>query len=275
MSWSLYLLVACCLALSGCATGTAGGTDSATTPIPARRVVPPPTHTRFDYQIGAPYPPPAGVRVITRDRSAAPVSGLYNVCYVNAYQAQPGSTDWWRGNHPNLLLRNGDGRIVRDSNWHEPLLDISTPDKRTELATTVNHWVDDCARTGFAAVELDNLDSWTRSDGLLTSGEALDFARSIIVHAHADGLAVGQKNAADITRPGRAAGFDFAVTEQCADYQECDAYTATYGSEVIVIEYSAKGLAKACAGWATTLSIVRRDPDVTAPGSPGYVDQTC
>ena len=44
---------------------------------------------------------------------------------------------------------------------------------------------------------------------------------------------------------------------------------------MIVIEYTAKGLAKACAGWGDQLSIVRRDVDVTPVGSPKYVRQTC
>ena len=51
--------------------------------------------------------------------------------------------------------------------------------------------------------------------------------------------------------------------------------TAAYGNEVIVIEYSTNGLATACAQWGNTLSVVRRDLDVTAPGSVGYVYQTC
>ncbi|HEY3608340.1 MAG TPA: endo alpha-1,4 polygalactosaminidase [Pseudonocardiaceae bacterium] len=300
------VLFACCLALAGCSAtavpepAVVGGTSTPSSPIttatpstspitttPATSPIttvpttspvavrPPPPHARFDYQIGQSYPPPAGVRVVTRDRAAAPVPGLYNVCYLNAYQTQTDETDWWLAHHPDLLLTGVDGHHVRDPNWDELLLDISTPGRRTALADIVNGWIDGCERSGFNAVEPDNLDSWTRSAGLLTAADALAFARLIITHAHADGLAIAQKNAADIADQGWQAGFDFAVAEQCADYDECRSYTAAYGDEVIVIEYGATGLAEACAGWGNTLSVVRRDLDVTAPGSAGYVYQTC
>jgi len=263
------VLLACCLVLAGCSVTALGA------PTGPAGVRPPPPHARFDYQIGQPYPPPAEVRVVTRDRSAAPVPALYNVCYVNAYQAQPDETDWWLRRHPDLVLTNRDGHDVRDPNWNELLLDTATPGKRAELAGIVDGWIDGCAHSGFNAVEPDNLDSWTRSAGLLTAADALAFATVIIAHAHADGLAVAQKNGADIAIQGRGAGFDFAVAEQCADYDECQSYTAAYGNEVIVIEYSADGLATACAGWGHTLSVVRRDVEVTAPGSSGYVYQAC
>ncbi|CAM5461625.1 hypothetical protein SVIOM342S_10608 [Streptomyces violaceorubidus] len=44
---------------------------------------------------------------------------------------------------------------------------------------------------------------------------------------------------------------------------------------MIVIEYTAKGLSKACAGFGDELSIVRRDLDVSPKGSSGYVRETC
>jgi len=270
-TWAVVLT---CLVLAGCSVTVAGERGIAGPPAVTQVRVPPP-HARFDYQIGQPYPPPAGVRVLTRDRSAAPVPGLYGICYVNAYQTQPDETDWWRRHHPDLLLTGTDGHALRDPQWNELLLDITTPGKRTEVAAIVGGWIDGCAHAGFDAVEPDNLDSWTRSAGRLTAADALAFATLVIRRAHADGLAVAQKNAADIAAGGRAAGFDFAVAEQCADYAECPSYTAAYGNEVIVIEYSADGLAAACAGWGDTLSVVRRDVAVTAPGSAGYVYQTC
>ena len=66
----------------------------------------PPANATFDYQIGAPYPPPRGVRVVSRDRSSAPAAGLYSICYVNAFQVQPEELGWWKGAHPDLLLRD-------------------------------------------------------------------------------------------------------------------------------------------------------------------------
>ncbi|WP_137022962.1 endo alpha-1,4 polygalactosaminidase, partial [Streptomyces albus] len=48
----------------------------------------PPAHADFDYQIGGAYTPPKGVKAVSRDHTAKPADGLYNICYVNAFQAQ-------------------------------------------------------------------------------------------------------------------------------------------------------------------------------------------
>ena len=120
----------------------------------------PPLHAGFDYQIGGAYPPAKDVRVVSRDRSARPAPGLYNICYVNAFQAQPDERDGWPAD---LLLRDRNGRVVVDRDWDEPLLDIGTPEKRERVAARVGPWIDGCADHGFDAVEPDNYDSYTRS----------------------------------------------------------------------------------------------------------------
>ncbi|MFF8511373.1 endo alpha-1,4 polygalactosaminidase [Streptomyces sp. NPDC015492] len=64
----------------------------------------------------------------------------------------------------------------------------------------------------------------------------------------------------------RTIGFDFAVAEECGQYEECEAYAAAYANRVYVIEYTGTGYGRACADWGGTLSIVQRDLDVSAPG---------
>ena len=249
---------------------------AATTGPGTRTWTPPPANGTFDYQIGGPYSPPAGVTVVSRDREAAPAAGLYNICYVNAFQAQPGAESWWRTNHPDLLLRDAKGAVVVDEDWDEMMLDFSTPAKRTALTAIVGAWIDGCAAKGFRAVEPDNLDSYTRSKGLLTQAQAIAYATSLATRAHAAGLAVGQKNTAELSSADvKRIGFDFAVTEECADWDECDAYTASYGNNVIVIEYSRGGFTKACRAYGSRLSIVLRDVDVTTAGSKSYVHEAC
>ncbi|GIE82566.1 hypothetical protein Aph02nite_85160 [Actinoplanes philippinensis] len=230
----------------------------------------------FDYQIGGVYTPPAGVTVVSRDSEAAPAAGLYNICYVNAFQAQPGAESWWTANHPELLLRDAAGKLVIDQDWDEVMLDFSTEAKRAALTGVVGGWMDRCATKGFQAVELDNLDSYTRSKGLLNQSQAIAYATSLATRAHARSLAVGQKNSAELSKANaRKIGFDFAVAEECADYDECDAYTASYGDNVIVIEYSRAGFTKACSAFGSRLSIVLRDVDVTTPGNRSYVHEAC
>ncbi|WP_235032381.1 endo alpha-1,4 polygalactosaminidase [Actinacidiphila yanglinensis] len=232
----------------------------------------PPAHAGFDYQIGGAYPPPAGVGVVSRDHTDAPAAGLYNICYVNAFQVQPGDEGDWDSD---LLLHDANGKVVYDEDWGEALLDTSTAAKRQRIADKVDGWIDECATKGFQAIEPDNYDSYSRSKKLLTSGEAESYISLLSAHAHADGLAIAQKNTSELAGDRASTGLDFAIAEECGTYNECGDYTAAFGDHVIVIEYTAKGLKKACSGWGDELSIVRRDLDVSPAGSPEYVRQTC
>lgn len=241
-------------------------------------VATPPVHGAFSYQIGGSFPPAPGVVIVDRDWHDAPAPGLYGICYVNAFQAQPEEVSWWKGRHPSLLLRR-DGRLVVDSAWGEPLLDTSTSAKRAALLAIVGSWIDRCARKGYRGVEPDNLDSWTRSHGSLTEADDLAFARLLISRAHHDGLAIAQKNAAEVARLGRTMGFDFAIAEECQPYEECASYLDAYGDHVIEIEYpddgGAPGFARACRLRGNRISIDYRDRDVTPAGKPGYLERRC
>lgn len=237
----------------------------------AAEVVAPPAHAGFDYQIGGGYPPPDGVTVVARDHDDTPAAGRYNVCYVNAFQAQPGAEGEWG----DLLLRDGAGDIVYDEEWGEALLDLRTPDKRQRIADKVNGWTDQCAVKGFQAVEPDNYDSYTRSQDLLTAAHAQTFIRLLAAHAHRVGLAIGQKNTVELAGDRVANGLDFAVAEECGEWAECGDYADAFGANVLVIEYTEEGMTAACADWGDELSIVLRDVDVSTPGSDGYVHQTC
>ncbi|MGY0021849.1 endo alpha-1,4 polygalactosaminidase [Streptomyces sp. YJ-C3] len=264
---ALCLVLAAAL-LSACSSAPAGEDRPP-------RVQRPTPGMDFDYQIGGAYRPPAGVRAVARDRGSAPARGLYNVCYVNAFQAQPEALRWWRDRHPDLLLRDGKGHLVIDEDWDEALLDLSTADKRARLAKIVGPWIDGCADDGYQAVEPDNLDSYNRSKGLLKPADAVAFAKLITDRAHAAGLAAGQKNTTELLPKRAAMGFDFAVAEECGRYDECADYASAYDDRVFVIEYRAADLARACRAEGTRLSIVLRDLDVLPAGSKGYVRKTC
>ena len=242
---------------------------------PAGSVTPPPLGVKWDYQIGGAYPPPAGVRIVSRDSSASPASGLYNICYLNAFQAQPDATDWWQSNHPDLLLKTSSGAPVIDQNWNEQLLDVSTDAKRTAIAQIVGGWMAGCAGKGYQGVEPDNLDSYSRSQGLLTADDDAALATQLARLAHAKGLAIAQKNTAEFLPRAHQIGFDFAVTEQCGKYGECGGYASTYADHVVDVEYDDAGFAKACQGYAGKIAIVLRDLDVSPAGSSSYVYKTC
>ncbi|MFD5942569.1 endo alpha-1,4 polygalactosaminidase [Streptomyces griseus] len=237
----------------------------------APEVAPPEADVAFDYQIGGAYTPPDGVGAVSRDRGDEPAEGLYNVCYVNAFQTQPDALDRWEKDDPDLLLRDGDGELVNDEAWGEALLDTSTADRRSRLADIVGGWIDGCAKAGFQAVEPDNLDSYERSKGLLTRAHNAAFAKLLADRAHAAGLAIGQKNTTDLLGQRDTIGFDFAVAEECGRYDECADYADAYGDRVFVVEYTDDDFAKACSSVGARVSVVRRDLDVRPAGRPGYV----
>lgn len=205
--------------------------------------------------------------MLARDRTEDPDPSTYSICYVNAFQAQPDSLDWWQAAHPGLLLRDAGGALVIDRDWGEALLDISTDTSRTELMTVLGPWVEGCATSGFRAVEPDNLDSWTRSGGLLTDEDALAMAALLIDRAHESGQAIAQKNAAELTSRARAAGFDFAVAEECQVHDECEVYSDAYGSALLEVEYTdqpGSAFEDACRTRGTS----RRCPCATATSHP-------
>ncbi|HEY5958134.1 MAG TPA: endo alpha-1,4 polygalactosaminidase [Polyangiaceae bacterium] len=251
----------------GGATGVAGAGANAA-------IVLPEANASFDYQIGGAYTPPTGVRVVSRDRNSAPAAGPYNICYVNGFQIQPDEESFWSSQHPSLILKDGSGNPVVDEDWGETLLDTSTAAKRTELATVIGGWITKCKADGFNAVEIDNLDSYSRSNGLLSVANNVAFMTLLSNAAHTSGLAIAQKNSSELLGSVATMKTDFAVVEECNRYSECDQYQAAYGNLVFIIEYRQQDFQKGCSAYPE-LSIVLRNLDVSAPGSSGYVYQGC
>ena len=225
-------------------------------------ITPLPVGTDVDYQLGGARAVPGHVGVVVRDRLETPAPGRYNVCYVNGFQTQPEEKAFWLA-HPRLLLHRA-GRPVVDEAWGEFLLDTRTSDRRARIAAIVGRWVDRCARDGFDAVEFDNLDSWSRSHGLITRNADRALAKLLVARAHRAGLAAGQKNWPEWN--GRRVGYDFAIAEECGRWHECGAYVSHYGDRVLVIEYRDVDFAAACRAWGGRLAVVRRDLALSPTG---------
>jgi hypothetical protein len=234
----------------------------------------PPGNAPFDYQIGGAYEPPDGVLVVSRDREAAIAPGLYNICYVNGFQTQPQDNDAWVEDYPELLVRDEQGNPILDEDWGEYLFDVSTATNRDALVELVTPWLAGCADAGFDAIEIDNLDSYTRSSGALSADDAVAYVAALSERAHELGLAIAQKNAAELLPRASEMGTDFAIAEECNRYEECADYEEVYGDLVFVIEYREEDFEAGCENHPG-LSIVLRDRNVTSPGSNGYVYEGC
>jgi len=226
--------------------------------------------TRVDYQLGGAYEPADDVTGVVRDRTDSPAPGLWSSCYVNAFQTQPGESAFAE----DVLLHDAAGDRVEDPDWPgEFLLDIGTPEQRQRVLDVVGPWFDGCAADGFDAVEPDNLDSWTRSEGLLDADDAAAMAQLLVDRAHDAGLTIAQKNTAELLDADL--GFDLAVTEQCQEFDECDAFTDVYGADVIEVEYTDDAFDAACAARGGEIAVQRRDLDVSTPDSPDHVSRFC
>jgi hypothetical protein len=269
------LAIAGVLGLAGCTWPPGDGDPTRTLPVAG---------SGFDYQLGGGYEPPADAEVIARDSTEAPAEGHYGICYVNGFQTQPGEGATWLDDHPHLVLRDAAGEPVVDPAWpDEYLLDTSTAEKRAGIQAELASIISTCRTRGYDAVEIDNLDSWSRSDGALTIEDNIAHARDLAEYTHALGLAIAQKNGAGYSQRLRdEVGFDFAVTEECMRYDECSDYIDAYDGLVFDIEYldseagnSAAAFAAACDDPGHPDSMILRDLALSAPGDPGYVRETC
>jgi hypothetical protein len=169
-----------------------------------------------------------------QDSSAADVAALKAagrrvICYVNA-----GAFENWRpdaGRYPKAVLgKELDG-------WPgERWLDIRRWDA---LQPILAARFDTCKSKGFDAVEPDNVDAHANESGFKLSGQdQLTFNRRVADLAHKRGLAVGLKNDVDQVQ-ALEPHFDFAVNEECAQYDECAelAVFVRAGKPVFHVEY--------------------------------------
>jgi hypothetical protein len=129
--------------------------------------------------------------------------------------------------------------------------------------------LDLCKAKGFDAVEPDNIEIHDNETGFpITYADQLAYARWLAEEAHARGLAIGLKNAADMVAEVLAC-FDFAITEDCFVQGWADRVLPfiTAGKAVFAAEYTDTGVdfPAACAwGRAHTISFIQKNRILTA-----------
>ncbi len=99
-----------------------------------------------------------------------------------------------------------------------------------------------CKNKGFDAIDPDNVNGYENDTGFpLTAQEQIQFNLFIAQTAHSLGLSVGLKNDIDQI-PELLPYFDWALNEQCFEYQECSTLLPFIqsGKAVFEIEYNLK-----------------------------------
>lgn len=164
-------------------------------------------------------------RTITKLRS----QGKKTICYIDV-----GSWENYRADKAefpkSVLGKKYDG--YPDERW----LDI----RRYRLfAKPIKARIRMCADKGFDGLEPDNINGFENRTGFpLKARHQLRFNRWIARQAHKAGLAVALKN--DGTQAKKLVrNFDFAVVEQCFQYNECGQYRpfVRRGKAVFSVEY--------------------------------------
>ncbi|CAN5498617.1 endo alpha-1,4 polygalactosaminidase [soil metagenome] len=156
--------------------------------------------------------------------------GIKAICYIDA-----GTWEDWRPDadqYPEEIIGN------LWAEWEgERYIDISRIDL---LAPILEARIDMCAEKGFDAIDPDNMDtSWADTGFPLTEHDQIAFNRWIAEAAHDRGLAVGQKNVAELT-DDLVEFFDFAVSEDCQTDGWCDQLNPYIAADkpVFAIEYT-------------------------------------
>lgn len=169
------------------------------------------------------------------DVPQATIDQLHNdgrivICYFSA-----GSWENWRDDasaFPEAVLGNAlDG--WPDEKW----LDIRQID---QIAPVMTARLDLAVTKQCDGVEPDNVDGYANDSGFPLSGaDQLAFNRWLAQQAHSRGLSIGLKNDLDQI-PDLVGDFDWALNEQCYEFDECDTLLpfVQAGKAVFGVEYS-------------------------------------
>jgi hypothetical protein len=100
--------------------------------------------------------------------------------------------------------------------------------------------MDLCKSKGFDAIEPDNVDGYANRSGFpLTETDQIAYNKWLATAAHSRGLSIGLKNDLDQVAD-LVSSFDWALNEQCFQYNECSALApfTQAGKAVFEVEYS-------------------------------------
>jgi hypothetical protein len=161
--------------------------------------------------------------------AALHAKGRKVICYIDA-----GAAERYRADFKELPVTVLGSTV---SGWpDERWLDVR---QIQALTPVMSRRMDMCRAKGFDAVDPDMLEAYAARSGFpITAQDQLNYNRWIAKLAHDRGLSVAMKgNVEQVAQ--LEPHFDFAVNEQCAEYDECDRYRPflAAGKAVFQIEY--------------------------------------
>jgi hypothetical protein len=215
----------------------AAGLATSAPPAAAARWAPKPTTAAWQWQLQGKVDLSIAAEVYEVDGFETPrqtvarlhALGRRAICYLDV-----GSWESYRpdaGAFPDRVLGN-----VYSGYPDERWLDIR---RIGTLAPILRRRFDLCARRGFDAVEPDNIAGYENKTGFPLSGaDQLRFNRWVAREVHRRGMAVALKNDPDQVR-ALVGAFDFAVVEECFQYEECERFSpfVEAGKAVFTAEY--------------------------------------
>jgi len=252
------LAVALLLLLAGCTGPVTGGESSWWQPPPG---------TTWQWQLAGPIDTSVDAAVYDVDgveTTAAQVSALHAagrkvICYVDAGGYEDYRPD--ASAFPSSVL--GKAESWPGQRW----LDIR---QVGILEPIMAARFDTCRRKGFDAVEADEMDGYANDSGFpLTAANQLAYNRMLAQLAHQRGLSIGLKNDLDQI-PQLVGDFQFAIDEQCFQYDECDQLRpfVQAGKAVFEVEYEPDGDQFCPSARAMGFSSMRKNTSLDAPRWP-------
>ncbi|MDH2908888.1 MAG: endo alpha-1,4 polygalactosaminidase [Candidatus Eremiobacteraeota bacterium] len=234
----LAYFVAAIALLAACGTGgTTGGSGTAPPASPSARWWVPAPGSSFQYDLSQAGLPSPGASIEDIDWEATTASevatlhaaGAHAVCYVDA-----GSYENWRpdaASFPAVVLGNTYAGYPNERWLDIRRIDLLAPIMDARIAT--------CQAKGFDGVEFDNVDGYDNNTGFpLTLQDDETYLANLAAFAHANGLAVGLKNAPEML-PAMASTVDFAINESCWAQGWCaqDAPLRAQHKFIVDVEY--------------------------------------
>lgn len=173
------------------------------------------------------------------DVSASVIDSLHSksrvvICYFSA-----GSREDWRPDAG--AFQAADHGNALDGWPGETWLDVRSANVRTIMKKRL----DLAVQKGCDGVEPDNVDGYQNSSGFpLTATHQKDYLKFLAAEAHARGLSIGLKNALGLV-PALVGSFDWALNEQCLEFDECGelAPFVQAGKAVFHVEYASSASA--------------------------------